>query len=148
MLANKENKCSSEFPPNDPLQEYLARASGSIEAAMSNLNQWLDSFAVRAANGPLHTFTFARGGGFSGREVERLLLDKGIAVFERTRLPGGDLGFSVRADQAEWAEYLLCRAGVPLTCPLLDPANDILLNGDPNEPRSLLDKVVRFVEWC
>ena len=114
---------------------------------MSNLNQWLDSFAVRAAHGPLHAFTFARGGGFSGREVERLLLDKGIRVFERTRLPGGDLGFSVRANQAEWAEYLLCRAGVPLTCELLDPANDILLNGDPNAPRSLLERVMRFVEW-
>lgn len=114
---------------------------------MPNLNELLDSFAVRAANGPLHAFTFARGGGFSGREVEQLLLEKGIRVFERTRLPDGDLGFSVRAAQAEWAEYLLCRAGVPLTCPLLDPANDILLNGDPSAPRSLLDKITRFVEW-
>jgi hypothetical protein len=114
---------------------------------MANLNRFLDAFSVRAANGPLHAFTFRRGGGFAGREVERLLLDKGIRIFERTRLPSGDLGFSVRADQAEWAEYLLCRAGVPLTCELLDPANDILLNGDPSEPRSFLDKIVRFVDW-
>lgn len=114
---------------------------------MPNLNQMLDWSVVRAANGPLHAFTFARGQGFSGRAVERILLDKGIRVFERTRLPGGDLGFSVRGDQAEWAEYLLCRAGVPLTCDLIDPANDILLHGDPNAPRSLLDRIVRFVEW-
>lgn len=113
---------------------------------MPNLNQILDAWAVRAANGPLHDFTFSRGG-CSGREVERLLLDKGIRVFDRTRLPNGDLGFSVRADQAEWAEHLLCRAGVPLTCDLLDPANDILLNGDPHAPRSLLDRIVRFVDW-
>ena len=114
---------------------------------MPNLNSLLDSLSVRAAHGPLHAFTFARGGGFSGREVERLLLDKGIRVFERTRLPDGNLRFSVRADQAEWAEYLLCRAGVPLTCDLLDPANDILLNGDPDAPRSILAHIMRFVEW-
>lgn len=114
---------------------------------MANLNQLLDAFSLRAAHGPLHAFTFRRGGGFTGREVERLLLDKEIRIFERTRLPSGELGFSVRSDQAEWAEYLLCRGRCALTCALLDPANDLLLNGDPNEPRSLLDKLIRFVEW-
>lgn len=31
--------------------------------------------------------------------------------------------FVVKRKQAVWAEYLLCRAGVPLACDLLDPRN-------------------------
>ena len=34
----------------------------------------------------------------------------------------------VKQDQAIWAEYLLCRAGVALTSPLLDPRNLAYLN--------------------
>jgi hypothetical protein len=29
----------------------------------------------------------------------------------------------VKRSQAIWAEYVLCRAGVPLTCQMLDPRN-------------------------
>lgn len=109
---------------------------------MPGLNQMLDSFMVRAANGPLHQFTFRTGYGFRGRDVEMILRDHGIKVFERVKLGRGELAFSVRQDQAEWAEYLLCRARVPLTCELLDPDNEILLNGGEKPRRSFLERLV------
>ena len=109
---------------------------------MPGINQMLDSFVVRAANGPLHQFTFRRGHGFRGRDVEMILREHGIKVFERVSLPQGELGFCVRQDQAEWSEYLLCRARVPLTSDLLDPENEILLNGGKSERPSLLARVL------
>lgn len=116
---------------------------------MRGLNEVLDSLALRAAHGSLHEFTFQQGHGFRGREVERLLLDHGIRIYERKRVGPGELGFSVRRDQAEWAETILCRAQVPLTCDLLDPENESLLNVG-GEPRSLLERILaalsRFTE--
>jgi hypothetical protein len=109
---------------------------------MHNLNQMLDTFWVRAAVGPLHAFTFRRGGGFAGRDVERILTESGIRVYERVRVGRDQLGFSVRRDQALWAEYLLCRARVPLTCDLLDEEHERLLHGDVQSHRSLLDRVL------
>lgn len=109
---------------------------------MRSINEMLQGVIVRAANGPLHRFTFRRGHGFVGRDVERLLTEQGIPVFERVRVGRDELGFAVRRDQALWAEYLLCRAGVPLTCELLDEVNEQLLLGDEVEGRSLLDRVL------
>lgn len=109
---------------------------------MRSINQLLDSALVRATQGPLHQFTFKRGHGFVGRDVERILTASGIRVFERVRVGRDQLGFSVRRDQAMWAEYLLCRAGVPLTCELLDEENEQLLYGDEGEGRSLLERIL------
>jgi hypothetical protein len=109
---------------------------------MRSINQMLDSALVRAVQGPLHQFTFARGHGFAGRDVERLLTEKGIRVFERVRVGRNQLGFSVRAEHALWAEYILCRAGVPLTCELLDEQNERLLSGDNAGARSWLERVL------
>lgn len=116
---------------------------------MRGINGVLDSLSLRAAHGSLHEFTFQQGSGFRGREVERLLLDHDIRIFERKRVGAGELGFSVRMDQAEWAETLLCRAQVPLTCDLLDPDNQRLLDAG-RDNRTLLDRVLdvltRFTE--
>lgn len=113
---------------------------------MSGLNHLLDSLTLRAAHGNMHNFTF-RPGKFKGKDVEHLLAERGIRVFERTRLQGGELGFSVRRDQAEWAEYLLCRAGVPLTSALLNPEHDALLNPRDAQPKSTLDRIMRWLDW-
>lgn len=116
---------------------------------MRGLNQILDSLSLRAAHGSLHVFTFQQGNGFRGRDVERLLLEHDIRIYERTRVGPGELGFSVRRDQAEWAETILCRAQVPLTCELLDPDNQSLLDAGRQRP-SLLDRILdalaRFTE--
>jgi len=118
---------------------------------MTGLNHLLDSLTLRAANGAMHKFAFRTGkvGGqhFGGREVEQLLGERGIRVYERTKLGGGELGFSIRRDQAEWAEYLLCRAGVPLTSELLNPEHDELLHPKGKKPKSALERVLGWLEW-
>ena len=118
---------------------------------MSGLNHLLDSLTLRAANGAMHTFTFRsgkfNGQQFNGRAIEQVLGEHGIRVYERSKLGGGELGFSVRRDQAEWAEYLLCRAGVPLTCELLNPEHDELLHPQGKKPKSVLERVMQWLEW-
>jgi hypothetical protein len=71
----------------------------------------------------MHRFTFSTGGDFSGTEVEMLLRQYGIRVWGRELNHAGELAFLVKQAQAEWAEYVLCRAGVALTCQLLNPRN-------------------------
>ncbi|MGL4649350.1 MAG: hypothetical protein ACRC1H_08065, partial [Caldilineaceae bacterium] len=60
----------------------------------------------------------------------------------RRRDPSGDLHFGVRAAHALWAEYLLCRAGVPLTSALLDPEHAALLQDEEPEQRPLVTRLL------
>src|SRR5262245_45501006 len=70
-----------------------------------------------------HHFTWPLGMGRSGAEIEYLLRCYGIRA--TCREMGHQMGLSVRDSQAVWAEHILCKAGVPLTSPLLDPRNAI-----------------------
>ena len=67
----------------------------------------------------------------AGMDAEHLVETYGVHVIDGSRvLPkkaGDDIGFSVPAHQAQWAEYLLLRAGYALTVPLINPANAKLL---------------------
>ncbi len=94
-----------------------------IFAQMDLLNP-LDGQFGRLFNGPMHRFTFRADGGFSGLEVEKMLRRYGIRVWGREMADSEERALLVKQSQAVWAEYLLCRAGVPLTCQLLDPRND------------------------
>jgi len=71
----------------------------------------------------MHRFTFATGTGFTGLEAEKLLRQYGIRIWGREMNRTDERAFLVKKSQAVWAEYVLCRAGAPLTCPLLDPRN-------------------------
>jgi len=84
----------------------------------------LDGLLGRAVHGKMHRFTFRADGEFSGYEVEKLLRRYGIRIWGREMAEGEDRAFLVKQRQAVWAEYLLCRAGVPLTCKLLDGRNE------------------------
>jgi hypothetical protein len=57
-----------------------------------------------------------------GIDVERLLRRHGVKIWDRG-IAGDDLYFCVKQRQAKWAEYLLLRAGVPVTSALIDPRN-------------------------
>jgi hypothetical protein len=89
---------------------------------MSDIINWLDGMIGRAMHGPMHQFTFSRKGDYSGVEVEIILRQYGIRVWGR-EADADEIGILVKRKQAVWAEYLLCRAGVPLTSELLDPRN-------------------------
>lgn len=83
----------------------------------------LDGWIGRMVHGPMHRFSFHHGGDFTGSDVEKLLRQYGIRIWGRELDDPEELAFQVKQKQAVWAEYLLCRAGVPLTCTLLDPRN-------------------------
>lgn len=89
-----------------------------------DLINWLDGAAGQLAYGPMHRFTFSIATGFRGVDVEMLLHQYGIRVWGRETIGEEELALLVKQKQAVWAEYLLCRAGVPLTGKLLDPRNE------------------------
>lgn len=84
----------------------------------------LDGLIGKWLHGPMQRFTFARGAGFTGADVERLLRQYGIRLWGREIEDDTEIAFLVKQTQAVWAEYILCRAGVPLTGKLLDPRNE------------------------
>lgn len=52
--------------------------------------------------------------GRNALDIENLLRQNGVKTWGR-QITGGDLFFSVNLEQARWAEYLLLRAGIPLS---------------------------------
>lgn len=82
----------------------------------------IDEFMARLQFGRMHRFYYYRTSAYNGYRVEKLLRRYGIRVWGR-RIEGDTQSFIVKAKQAVWAEYVLCRAGVPLACDLLDPRN-------------------------
>jgi hypothetical protein len=84
----------------------------------------IDGWIGQLTHGPMHRFAFCRQGDFSGAEIEMLLRQYGIRVWARELTNPDEIAICVKQKQAVWAEYLLCRAGVPLTGKLLDPRNE------------------------
>ncbi len=82
----------------------------------------LDEFfdCVVGANSPV--IRVSRASSWSGRAIEQLLQRHGVKVWDRGFLDE-ELYFRVKRRQATWAEYLLLRAGVPVTSPPIDPRN-------------------------
>lgn len=83
----------------------------------------VDGWAGRLAHGPMHRFTVSTQGDFTGMEVELMLRQYGVRIWGREFDQADEFAFLVKRGQAVWAEYILCRAGVPLTSPLLDARN-------------------------
>lgn len=118
----------------------------------------LDGLVGRWTHGPMHRFTFRADGGFAGIEVEHLLRQYGIRVWGREMDDPDERALLVKQSQAVWAEYILCRAGVPLTCALLDPRNAVYQQRHaPNAmpipwtergigPISIIDHVVDWID--
>ncbi|MBI5653604.1 MAG: hypothetical protein HZC40_24620 [Chloroflexi bacterium] len=75
---------------------------------------------LTAQNAP--TIRVARASHWRGIDIERLLARHGVKVWDRG-IAGDDLYFCVKRRQVVWAEYLLLRAGVPVSSSLVDPRN-------------------------
>lgn len=74
---------------------------------------------------PTHTFRWTHTNA-AGMDAEHLLRRYGIPVSHRY-VGEMETGFNVPMRQAQWAEYILLRAGYPITTPLLNPKNQHLL---------------------
>lgn len=69
--------------------------------------------ARSAAGANAWTFHVPRECGWAGSEIEAYLKKYGVVIWGR-RATGSELHFSVKERQANWAEYLLLRRGIPL----------------------------------
>ena len=87
-----------------------------------NIISVIDEILGRSGHGAMHRFTFDSASGFTGMKVERMLRTYGIRVWGR-QVQGSKRSFLVKRSQAVWAEYLLCRMGVPLESKILDQRN-------------------------
>ena len=61
---------------------------------------------------------------WSGGEIEQFLTHYGVKVWGRG-FAGEDIYFSVKERQANWAEYLLRRRGIPVSNRLFNAKNDL-----------------------
>jgi len=75
---------------------------------------------LSSSNAP--TICVSRYSHWRGIDIERLLYRHGVKVWDRG-IAGDDLYFCVKRRQVKWAEYLLLRAGVPVTSKLHEPRN-------------------------
>jgi len=67
-------------------------------------------------------FKVPRDCGLSGHEIEQLLCRHGVSIWGRN-FDQAHLFFRVKRCQANWAEYLLSRRGIPVQGPLFNPLN-------------------------
>ena len=77
--------------------------------------------ALTGANS-LAFWTCGGSAGWSGGEIERFLRKYGVVVWDRGFV-GRSTTSSASSRQANWAEYLLLRRGIPITGSLFNPDN-------------------------
>jgi hypothetical protein len=75
-----------------------------------------------AIHGHGWTFYLDLNSGWTGARCEKLLRSKGVKVYGRC-IAKGDAFFQVPKKQAEYAEYLLLKAGAPLKYHLFSERN-------------------------
>ena len=87
------------------------------------LTSLVDECAASLVGRNAWRFYVPRDCGWSGIEMERLLKRHGVKVWDRgfTR---ECLTFRVKRRQANWAEYLLRRRGIPVVSRSFNPLND------------------------
>jgi len=88
----------------------------------------LTALVETAIHGHGWTFYLDLDSGWTGARCERLLRSKGVKVYGRC-IANGDAFFQVPEKQAEWAEYLLLKAGAPLKYHLFSERNRKYVGG-------------------
>jgi hypothetical protein len=82
----------------------------------------IGEFAVTLSGRNAWRFHVPRNCGWSGIEMERLLQRHGVKIWDRD-FTHDCLTFRVKRRQANWAEYLLRRRGIPVVSPPFNPRN-------------------------
>jgi hypothetical protein len=83
----------------------------------------IDEFAASLTGRNAWRFYVPRDCGWSGIEMERLLKRHGVKIWDRG-FTHDCLTFRVKLRQANWAEYLLRRRGIPVVSQPFNPLND------------------------
>jgi hypothetical protein len=74
--------------------------------------------------GPSHRFVVPRQSEWTGGDIRCLLERHGVRVWGRA-ITGSRLYFSVKKSQANWAEYLMLRHGIPVISAPVNAKNGI-----------------------
>ena len=91
------------------------------------------------------TFYLDLDSGWTGARCEELLRSKGVKVYGRC-IANGDAFFQVPEKQAEWAEYLLLKAGALLKYHLFSERNRKYVGGAGQKRDRLgLDSLLDFL---
>ena len=91
------------------------------------------------------TFYVPLDSSWSGAQIEKLLKQNGVKIWARM-IHRGDLFFRVHKKQAEWAEYLLLRAGVPLNYRLYSERNLQYLRAQPIKRQALEHRFLSMLD--
>jgi hypothetical protein len=83
----------------------------------------IQEFAATLTGRNAWRFYVPRDCGWSGIEMERLLGRHGVKIWDRDFIRDC-LTFRVKRRQANWAEYLLRRRGIPVVSQPFNPRND------------------------
>lgn len=97
----------------------------SFHALMSMLDliDRADGVIGNVRYGAHHQFHIPLDGAWTGGACEELLARHGVRIWDRG-LTSDTVFFSVKAEQANWAEYLLKRRGIPVVSAPVNPQND------------------------
>lgn len=117
----------------------------------------LSEFGASVTGQNRWTIEVPRDCGWSGIEIERLLRRHGVKIWGRGFTPK-TLRFYVKRRQANWAEYLLFRRGIPVVSRLFNPANveygerhapgsEPPTSGRRRQPQSKGDLIDRLLSW-
>ena len=123
--------------------------------AVPDLIRWADDLLCTLRYGRGVKLAWAKAPGWSGARVEMLLRQYGVRVYRRQYAyrEGDEYGVHVLPQQAQWAEYVLRKAGCPLTSPLVNEANRRVQPGGamprawgvPAKPVGLAGRVADFL---
>jgi hypothetical protein len=113
------------FDPIDRIEGAIStflnadwRGAWERHGVLGIIGEFISSFVSH--NAP--TIKVSRYSRWRGIDIERLLKRNGVKVWDRG-LAGDELYFCVKLRQVKWAEYILLRAGVPVTSSLCEPRN-------------------------
>ena len=92
-------------------------------------------------------FAIPRDCGWSGKQIERFLGRYGVDVWGRN-FNSDYLFFRVKLRQANWAEYLMYRRGIPVHSPPFNPRNRLygIRHSPGSEPREPISHPGRWLD--
>ena len=91
-------------------------------------------------------FAVSRHCGWSGHQMEKMLKRYGVEIWGRN-FDRSQLFFRVRLEQANWAEYLLWRHGIPVLGEPFNPQNRAARELGPLGKRQRRGWLDRLLDW-
>ena len=109
--------------------------AGEATRALAGVNAW--------------TFRVPRDSDWTGAQIEALLRKYGVVVWGR-RITGEHVIFSVKRRQANWAEYLLMRRGIPVDGTPFNRRNPVYgqWHAPGDSPPAWADQPARDKHWA